>query len=136
MGECVCVCVRACVCECTRFPSLVSVWSRAWPEHIRETMSELEQLRQEAEQLRNQIRVRQYVVCTCLFMLLFACVYIACVASVCSLHAVTHVISDETVTHVTFVRQPLPFCDLVHKYQLLLCDCYLFMHLLFYLVVV
>ena len=90
---CVWVSVCACVCVCARmwlcvragtcvFPALVSIWSRVWPEHIRGTMSELEQLRQEAEQLRNQIRVRQRFVCTCLFMLTCVCAD----ATVCTSH--------------------------------------------------
>lgn len=95
---CVCACEFACVC----FPSVVGVWSRAWP--ISETMSELEQLRQEAEQLRNQIRVRRHAVCAFfvyIVVVVFVCVHTShvrlCVFTACS----------DTVTCVTFVRPSL-----------------------------
>lgn len=69
-------------------------------------MSELEQLRQEAEQLRNQIRVRQHCVCVNVFVYVDVCVVHVCVhhmrATVCSLQAVTHTVSDETVTHLAY----------------------------------
>lgn len=97
-------------------------------------MSELEQLRQEAEQLRNQIRVRQRFACTCLFMLTYVCVvhvFVHCMcATVCSLQAVTHTVSDETVTHSAYNLSishfhPCPetgLWELIYKCQLLLCD--------------
>lgn len=56
--------VRVCTCVQARVFSQPSQYlepSVAWT-HYRGTMSELEQLRQEAEQLRNQIQVRQYFV--------------------------------------------------------------------------
>lgn len=49
-----------------------SKWSVAWTHH-RGTMSELEQLRQEAEQLRNQIRVWG----VCVFEWVFVCVCVS-----------------------------------------------------------
>lgn len=57
----VCERVSECVREQARVFSQPSQYSQrtvSWP-HLTGTMSELEQLRQEAEQLRNQIRVKQ-----------------------------------------------------------------------------
>lgn len=59
------VCVSVYARESVQFLHAVSIWCGLWPEDICGTMSELEQLRQEADQLRNQIRVRQYsIVCS------------------------------------------------------------------------
>ncbi len=76
---CVCVCVCACRHVCFPSPSQYLERSVAWA-HRRGTMSELEQLRQEAEQLRNQIRVWA-TFCVHVFVYVDVCVCCTCVCT-------------------------------------------------------